>query len=312
MARRRPLRRSRGQPTPNWRTPTLRTTATRSRSLATRSSHAPGARRMSVAEQVARHGPVDRDRGLATRSRDTRRTPSSTRSRTSRTRAVEFRPRRRARSAPSTRRTRWRTPGVLAVLTHENAPELARRRKASSAFSSHPGSRTAARSSARRSRRASRQPARPRDSSESTTTRKSTTSSCAATTRGSTSRTRSTRPTSDRHGGRRRGAGPRTAAITIDATYSTPAEHNNPMEPHATTAVWDGDALTLYDSDPGSPTPYARTSRAACSGLEPEQVRVIAPHVGGGFGIEGPAAPPRDRRPALAARHRRPAGASWP
>ena len=32
----------------------------------------------------------------------------------------------------------------------------------------------------------------------------------------------------------------------IDATYETPIEHHNPMEPHATIAVWEGDKLTLY------------------------------------------------------------------
>jgi xanthine dehydrogenase YagR molybdenum-binding subunit len=77
----------------------------------------------------------------------------------------------------------------------------------------------------------------------------------------------------------------RSAAVTFDATYTTPTEHNNPMEPHATTAVWEGDGLTLYDSDQG---PYAyREIVAKRLGLEPEQVRVIATHVGGGFGSKG-------------------------
>jgi xanthine dehydrogenase YagR molybdenum-binding subunit len=77
----------------------------------------------------------------------------------------------------------------------------------------------------------------------------------------------------------------RSAAVTIDATYSTPTEHNNPMEPHATTAVWDGDAVTLYDSDQG---PYNyRGIVAKRLGLDPERVRVIATHVGGGFGSKG-------------------------
>jgi xanthine dehydrogenase YagR molybdenum-binding subunit len=77
----------------------------------------------------------------------------------------------------------------------------------------------------------------------------------------------------------------RSAAVTIDVTYTTPAEHNNPMEPHATTAIWEGDGLTLYDSDQG---PYAyREVVAKRLGLEPEKVRVIATHVGGGFGSKG-------------------------
>jgi xanthine dehydrogenase YagR molybdenum-binding subunit len=72
------------------------------------------------------------------------------------------------------------------------------------------------------------------------------------------------------------------AAVSIDATYTTPAQHNNPMEPHATVAVWrDGD-LTLHESTQGAPP--ARDMIARVLGLPPERVRVIAPHVGGGFG----------------------------
>ena len=37
------------------------------------------------------------------------------------------------------------------------------------------------------------------------------------------------------------------AAVRVEATYTQPAETHNPMEPHATIAVWDGPNLTLYD-----------------------------------------------------------------
>jgi xanthine dehydrogenase YagR molybdenum-binding subunit len=95
-------------------------------------------------------------------------------------------------------------------------------------------------------------------------------------------------------------AGLVAAATTIDATYSTPAQHNNPMEPHATLALWrDGD-LTLYESTQGAP--MARDSIAKVLGLEPERVRVIAPHVGGGFGSKG-TPKPNAIVAALAARH---------
>ncbi len=75
------------------------------------------------------------------------------------------------------------------------------------------------------------------------------------------------------------------AAVRVDATYRTPAEHNHPMEPHATVAAWHGDTLTVYDSTQGP----SRTAGliAAVFGLEPGQVRVIAEHVGGGFGAKG-------------------------
>ena len=75
------------------------------------------------------------------------------------------------------------------------------------------------------------------------------------------------------------------AAATIDETYTTPAQHNNPMEPHATLAVWENGGLTLYDSNQGAWR--AAQSIAAVFGLEPERVRVVSPHVGGGFGSKG-------------------------
>ena len=38
------------------------------------------------------------------------------------------------------------------------------------------------------------------------------------------------------------------AAISIEATYHTPVYHYNPIEPHATAAVWNGDELAVYDA----------------------------------------------------------------
>ena len=76
------------------------------------------------------------------------------------------------------------------------------------------------------------------------------------------------------------------APVTVDATYRTPAQHNNPMEPHATVAHWQGeDALVVYDSNQGSSS--VRQVVAKTFELDPERVHVIAPHVGGGFGSKG-------------------------
>ena len=75
------------------------------------------------------------------------------------------------------------------------------------------------------------------------------------------------------------------AEVQLDRTYRTPAEHNNAMEPHATLAVCEGDSVTLYDSNQGV-QPVQQTV-AKAFGLEPKQVRVVAPHVGGGFGSKG-------------------------
>ena len=80
-----------------------------------------------------------------------------------------------------------------------------------------------------------------------------------------------------------------TAPVTVDAVYSTPAEHNNPMEPHATVAFWDADGLTLYDSSQGASV--LRMVVAPLFGMPPAQVRVISPYVGGGFGSKAGAKP---------------------
>ena len=38
------------------------------------------------------------------------------------------------------------------------------------------------------------------------------------------------------------------AKVKLVETYTTPTENHNPMETHATTCVWNGDSLTVYDS----------------------------------------------------------------
>ncbi|MGN6379111.1 MAG: xanthine dehydrogenase family protein molybdopterin-binding subunit [Gaiellales bacterium] len=75
------------------------------------------------------------------------------------------------------------------------------------------------------------------------------------------------------------------APLVIDATYSTPAEHNNPMEPHASMAVWESGDLVVYDSNQGAEP--VRQTLAEAFGLDPSRVRVVSPHVGGGFGSKG-------------------------
>ena len=61
-----------------------------------------------------------------------------------------------------------------------------------------------------------------------------------------------------------------TAEVTVDSSYSTPAVHNNPMEPHSSLALWEEDgSLLIHDSSQGAP--YARDQLAELFGLEPEQ-----------------------------------------
>lgn len=75
------------------------------------------------------------------------------------------------------------------------------------------------------------------------------------------------------------------APVKVDATYSTPMEHNNPMEPHATIAIWQDGGLTLYDSTQCAHG--VRRTMADLFGIDPERVRVLSPYVGGGFGSKG-------------------------
>jgi xanthine dehydrogenase YagR molybdenum-binding subunit len=80
-------------------------------------------------------------------------------------------------------------------------------------------------------------------------------------------------------------AGLRQGPTRLDAVYTTPYEHHNPMEPHATVARWDGPKLTLYDATQG--VSGARSAVAKFFGIQESDVRVICPFVGGGFGCKG-------------------------
>ncbi|NEX61879.1 xanthine dehydrogenase family protein molybdopterin-binding subunit [Noviherbaspirillum galbum] len=80
-------------------------------------------------------------------------------------------------------------------------------------------------------------------------------------------------------------AGLLSGSARLDATYSTPNAHHNPMEPHATLAAWDGDRLQLFDS-----TQYilgVRNVVAGTLGIPPENITVHCPFTGGGFGCKG-------------------------
>lgn len=71
----------------------------------------------------------------------------------------------------------------------------------------------------------------------------------------------------------------------VDITYETPIEHHQPMEPHATVAHWEGEKLTLYN--PSQIVNGAASAAATTLNLKPENVRVVTPHIGGGFGSKG-------------------------
>src|SRR6201988_1597254 len=73
-----------------------------------------------------------------------------------------------------------------------------------------------------------------------------------------------------------------SAPVKLDETYVTPAETHNPLELHSTTAIWNGQMLTLYDSTQG--VVNLRGVLAQMFGLPKENVRVIAKFLGSGFG----------------------------
>ncbi len=80
------------------------------------------------------------------------------------------------------------------------------------------------------------------------------------------------------------------AAVKVSGTYTTPIEHHNPMEPHATIAKWDGDKLTVWTASQG--ISGAQRTLAGLLGMKPEDVTVHCPFVGGGFGCKGNTWPP--------------------
>ncbi|WP_159058345.1 xanthine dehydrogenase family protein molybdopterin-binding subunit, partial [Streptomyces europaeiscabiei] len=75
------------------------------------------------------------------------------------------------------------------------------------------------------------------------------------------------------------------SAVVLDAEYTTPEEHHNPMEPHAVTVRWDAGRLDVVDSNQG--TMWVAGELANLFSLDPASVRVRSEHVGGGFGSKG-------------------------
>jgi xanthine dehydrogenase YagR molybdenum-binding subunit len=80
------------------------------------------------------------------------------------------------------------------------------------------------------------------------------------------------------------------AVAKVDASYITPIEHHNPMEPHATIARWDGNRLTVWTATQG--ISGAQQALASLFGIDQADVHVICPYVGGGFGCKGNTWPP--------------------
>ncbi len=72
------------------------------------------------------------------------------------------------------------------------------------------------------------------------------------------------------------------APVKLDETYTTPDQSHAMMEPFASIAAWDGDALTVWTSN--QMIDWGRTDLATTLGMPKEKIRFLSPYVGGGFG----------------------------
>ncbi|UOD29542.1 xanthine dehydrogenase family protein molybdopterin-binding subunit [Massilia violaceinigra] len=72
------------------------------------------------------------------------------------------------------------------------------------------------------------------------------------------------------------------APVRLDATYHTPDQSHAMMEPHASIAAWEGDKLTVWTAN--QMIDWSRGDLAKTLGIPKENVRLISPFIGGGFG----------------------------
>ncbi|WBS01160.1 xanthine dehydrogenase family protein molybdopterin-binding subunit [Pseudoduganella sp. SL102] len=77
------------------------------------------------------------------------------------------------------------------------------------------------------------------------------------------------------------------APVTLDATYTTPDQGHAMMEPHATIAAWEGDRLTLWTAV--QLVSWAVRDMSKTLGIPKENIRIVSPYIGGGFGGKGSA-----------------------
>jgi xanthine dehydrogenase YagR molybdenum-binding subunit len=78
------------------------------------------------------------------------------------------------------------------------------------------------------------------------------------------------------------------APVKIDARYSTPTQHHNPIELFTTTCVWEGENLTVYE--PSQAMHGNKNNLATQLRIDPSRIRSISRYVGGAFGSKSLAA----------------------
>ncbi|GAC1340669.1 MAG: xanthine dehydrogenase family protein molybdopterin-binding subunit [Beijerinckiaceae bacterium] len=89
------------------------------------------------------------------------------------------------------------------------------------------------------------------------------------------------------------------ADVKVDAEYSTPTQHHNPIELFTTTCLWSGDKLTVYE--PSQSMYGMKDGIASQLGIQADKVRTVSQFVGGAFGSRG-SLTPRTALVAIAAR----------
>ena len=73
-----------------------------------------------------------------------------------------------------------------------------------------------------------------------------------------------------------------SAPIKLDETYTTPDQSHSMMEPHATTAVWNGGKLIVWTSNQMLAVAVRDLSETLL--IPKEDIRMMSPYIGGGFG----------------------------
>ncbi len=90
-----------------------------------------------------------------------------------------------------------------------------------------------------------------------------------------------------------------SAPVKVEAGYATPTQHHNPIELFATTCAWNGPQLLIHE--PSQSVTGLAHGVAAELGMDPSQVRVLSPYIGGAFGSKA-ATTPRTAITAIAAK----------
>ncbi|RZT11396.1 xanthine dehydrogenase YagR molybdenum-binding subunit [Duganella sp. CF402] len=73
-----------------------------------------------------------------------------------------------------------------------------------------------------------------------------------------------------------------SAPVRLDASYTTPDQSHAMMEPHASLAEWQGDQLTVWTSN--QMINWGKGDMAKTLGIPEDKVRLVSPYIGGGFG----------------------------